>query len=171
MGDPLRFFIFEKMFVRKKKNKSGSISIQIITKIKGKSKLIKTIGSSKDPNEIKKLEKQAKEFITTYQQQQIINFSSEQQIIKTGLQHISSHTEVGTELLLGSIFEQIGFNKVDNDILRKLVITRLSNPVSKLKTSSYLEQTKNVYLPVHQIYRYLDKLYREQKEQIQQIPR
>jgi hypothetical protein len=41
------------MFVRKKVNKSGSISVQVISKIKGKSKLIKTIGSSKDEDTIK----------------------------------------------------------------------------------------------------------------------
>jgi hypothetical protein len=41
------------MFVRKKVNKSGSISVQVISKIKGKSKLIKTIGSSKNEDTIK----------------------------------------------------------------------------------------------------------------------
>jgi hypothetical protein len=35
------------MFVRKKVNKSGSISVQVISKIKGKSKPIKTIGRCK----------------------------------------------------------------------------------------------------------------------------
>jgi len=43
------------MFVRKKKNPSGSISIQIIKKIKGKSKVIKTLGCSKDEEEINRL--------------------------------------------------------------------------------------------------------------------
>ena len=40
------------MFIRKKKNKSGSVSIQIIQKINKKNKLVKTIGSSKDKKEV-----------------------------------------------------------------------------------------------------------------------
>jgi hypothetical protein len=43
------------MFVRKKKNRSGSISIQIIQKVNRVNKVIKTIGSSKDPDEINRL--------------------------------------------------------------------------------------------------------------------
>ncbi|SKC24063.1 hypothetical protein SAMN03080601_03355, partial [Alkalitalea saponilacus] len=43
------------MFVRKKKNRSGSVSIQIIKKINRVNKIVKTIGSSKDPVEIDRL--------------------------------------------------------------------------------------------------------------------
>jgi len=43
------------MFVRKKKNKSGLVSVQIIDKSTGKYKMIKTIGSSEDPNRIAEL--------------------------------------------------------------------------------------------------------------------
>ncbi|YCK90821.1 hypothetical protein ACKGJI_05710 [Sulfurospirillum sp. 1307] len=49
------------MFVRQKKNKSGSISIQIISKSKGKYKVVETIGCSKNNYEIEKLLKQANE--------------------------------------------------------------------------------------------------------------
>ena len=40
------------MFVRKKKNPSGIVSIQIIDKSQGKYKVIKTIGSSSDTSEV-----------------------------------------------------------------------------------------------------------------------
>jgi len=43
------------MFVRKKKNKSGVISIQVIDKSSGKYKLIKTIGSSATSPEVEQL--------------------------------------------------------------------------------------------------------------------
>ena len=39
------------MFIREKKNKSGSISIQIIKKVKGKSKLVETIGCARNKAE------------------------------------------------------------------------------------------------------------------------
>lgn len=54
-------------------------------------------------------------------------------------------------------------------MFRNLVIARLCNPVSKLKTSNYLFQEKNIDIPVQKIYRYLDKLYLKEKELIQTI--
>jgi len=43
------------MFLRKKNNKSGSISVQIISKSGGKYKVVKTIGCSKTEQEVQKL--------------------------------------------------------------------------------------------------------------------
>ncbi len=43
------------MFVRKKKNKSGSTSVQIIDKTGGSYRVIKTLGSSRDIDEIDRL--------------------------------------------------------------------------------------------------------------------
>ena len=157
------------MFVRKKVNKSGSISVQVISKIKGKSKLIKTIGSSKDEDTIKEFVCKAKEFINTYKGQQQLNFANNISSIKTTFNKITKYIEIGTELLLGDIYNNIGFNQLQDEIFKNLVFARLVYPVSKLKTSDYLTKYKDIDIPVQQIYRYLDKLYKEQKEQIQQI--
>ena len=43
------------MFIRKKHKKSGSISVQIISKSNGKYKVVKTLGSSKSEQEVEKL--------------------------------------------------------------------------------------------------------------------
>ncbi len=170
LGDPEGdFYLFSSMFVRKKKNKSGVVSIQVIAKIKGKSKLIKTIGSSKKEVEIERLYNLGRQNISTYQGQQDMDFFSEDQSVKSTLQQITSHIEIGPELLLGSIFDQIGFNRINDKLFRDLVISRLSNPASKLGTSQYLLQSRNINTPVQQIYRYLDKLYSTQKDMIQQI--
>lgn len=168
MTQPL-FLVFLGMFVREKRNKSGVISIQVITKENGRSKLVKTIGSSSDETEIKRLIEQGNQFIDTYGGQQIIDFSLGKSQFKSVLNTITSHTEIGTDLLLGRIYDEIGFNKIDDHILKELVIVRLSNPRSKLKTSEYLLDQKGINLPIQQIYRYLDKLYSKQKEQLQQI--
>jgi len=40
------------MFVRKKENKSGTVSIQIIDKSRGKYRVAHTVDSSSDPDEI-----------------------------------------------------------------------------------------------------------------------
>jgi len=51
------------MFVRKKKNRNGGTSIQIIQKQKGRSKVVKTLGSSFDEKEIEQIYRQAQETI------------------------------------------------------------------------------------------------------------
>jgi len=157
------------MFVRRKPNKSGVISIQVITKVKGKSKLVKTIGSSKEESKLKELILQGKKFIENYAGQQSLDFEPSTELIKSAFDNITTHTEIGTELLLGKIFNEIGFNKINSSLFRNLVISRLCYPVSKLRTSDYLFQEKNIDIPVHQIYRYLDKLHDQQKELIQKI--
>lgn len=63
------------MFVRKKKNKTGVISIQVIDKSTGSYVLLKTIGSSKYPDEINRFYNQGKDYIKTFQGQQTLNFT------------------------------------------------------------------------------------------------
>ncbi len=147
------------MFVRNKVNKSGAISVQVIAKINGKSKLIKTIGSSRDSKTIKELVIEGQQFIRTFRGQGLFDFANESSLIKSVFQSISSHTEVGTELLLGKIFDDIGFNIINDPIFRQLVFSRLTFPASKLKTSDYFERYHGLDYPVQQIYRYMDKLH------------
>ena len=47
------------MFVRKKRNRSGSISVQIIDKSYGTYRVLKTVGSSSDKEEIERLYRSA----------------------------------------------------------------------------------------------------------------
>ena len=48
------FYLYE-MFVRRKQNKSGIVSIQVIDKSSGRYKVVKTIGSSSHKQTIDKL--------------------------------------------------------------------------------------------------------------------
>jgi len=65
------------MFVRKKKNRSGSVSVQVIDKSKAY-RVIKTIGSSKDPEQISRMFELAKLFID-HQNKQYSLFPQDQQ--------------------------------------------------------------------------------------------
>jgi translation initiation factor 2 beta subunit (eIF-2beta)/eIF-5 len=58
------------MFVRKKKNPSGIISVQVIDKHSGVYKVIKTIGSSNDIEEVNKLVLEGKLWIDEYEGKQ-----------------------------------------------------------------------------------------------------
>ncbi len=156
------------MYVRKKKNKSGVVSIQIIDKSSGKYKMIKTIGSSDNPTEIDKLYRKGKLFISSYENQQSIDFDTSNFFYKVK-ESIKNIEIAGVELLLGKLYSEVGFDQVDSELFRYLVIVRLSHPASKLKTAEYLGRYFSVDINEDKIYRYMDKLYEEQKELIQQI--
>lgn len=156
------------MFVRKKKNKSGIISVQVIDKSSGHYKVIQTIGSSIDPDKVEELYNQGLEFIQAYQGQQMLTFPA-QDFIEALKNSIKGINIEGITLLLGQIYSSIGFDKVDRELLKQLVIVRLTHPASKLKTTQYLKRYFSIDISEDKIYRYLDKLYLEQKETIQQI--
>lgn len=156
------------MFVRKKKNKSGVISIQIVDKSSGKYKMLKTIGSSKNPEVVEQLYQQGIDYIQHYQGQGTIDFSAcdFKEAVKQSIQNISIE---GINLLLGKIYSEIGFDSIDSDLLKQLVLIRLSHPASKLKTTQHLYRYFAIKINEDKIYRYLDKLYSSQKEALQQI--
>lgn len=159
------------MFVRKKKNKSGVISIQIIDKSSGKYKVVKTIGSSDNVAEIEQLYQKALFEIPKLTGQSQINFDIEKEeaLIKMFFDGIEELKLVGPELVLGKLFNEIGFNAIKDELFRHLVITRLVYPASKLKTIDYLYKYKNIIIKKDKIYRYLDKLNDKYKKQLQQI--
>jgi len=157
------------MFVRKKRNNTGSISIQVIDKSSGKYKVIKTIGCSKKLDVVEKLVLDAKKWIREYTGTLEIDFYNEKVVIESVLSNIEQITVQGTELLLGKLFDEVGFNIIDDEVFKQLVISRIIYPASKLKTMDFLEMYQAYKIEKDIIYRYLDKLHNSQKELIQQI--
>lgn len=100
------------MFIRHKKNKSGIISIQVIDKSSGKYKMVKTVGSSCVAAEINIFHKTAEEWIRNQRGALVLDFQNEASIFEQFANGIESITVIGTELLLGSLFDEIGFNKI-----------------------------------------------------------
>ena len=66
MGVPKIFATFVDMYIRKKKNSSGAISVQVIDKSTGQYRVHKAIGSSNDAAETEKMVRQGKEYIRHY---------------------------------------------------------------------------------------------------------
>lgn len=157
--------------MQKKKNKSGSTSIQIRQRQAAGSKLIKTIGCSCDAEVIEQLIIKGKREIARLSGQRPINFDAlkEQELVEVFFNRIEAVSLIGPELLLGKLFDEIGFNAITEELFRHLVITRLVYPVSKLKTTDYLFKYKGITIDVDAIYRYLDKLQKARIEQIQKI--
>ena len=67
-------------------------------------------------------------------------------------------------MILGKIFNEVGYNQIPQSLFRHLVITRLVYPGSKLKTVDYLLHYKGVYTNEDRIYRYMDSFDKNHKE-------
>ena len=156
------------MFIRKLKNRSGSISVQIITKESQKYKVVKTIGSSKTEEGIISLLYQAKHELNKMLKQISLFVSQEDAQIESFLKTLknSNVQVIGPELIFGRIYDSIGFNKVKEDLFRHLVIARLAFPLSKLKTVDYLFRYQGIKVTASSIYRFLDKLNNSLKGQV-----
>lgn len=157
------------MFIREKANKSGNISVQVIDKSSGNYKVVHTAGSSADRSEIGSLVAKAKLWIQRKTGIQELDLSGTTAQMTTFVNGIESLNHVGYDLVLGRVFDEIGFDKIDDEIFRELVLARIAFPKSKLKTTEYLYRQKGIAWSEDQVYRYLDKLYNSQKEAVQQI--
>ena len=122
------------MFVRKKPNKSGLISVQVIDKSSGKYKVLKTIGSSRDSLELEELVSEGRRFIQSQTRSEEFDFTDYKTAYNQALSSIQSHKLVGIDYVLGKIFDEIGFNHIKDVLFKDLVLYRLVYPKSKLKT-------------------------------------
>lgn len=162
------------MFVRKKKNPSGIVSVQVIDKSKGSYQVVKTIGSSSDASTIETMFLQGKRWISQYLgEQDIFDLHNkeveEKQVTDYLLSNVENILLNGTQLILNKVFKTTGFDLIEDEIFRQLVIARLSQPMSKAATVEYLKSHFDEDAQLYRIYRYLDKLYNTQQEKIQKI--
>ena len=159
------------MFVRSKRNKTGSVSIQIISKSNGRYRVLKTVGCAITRHEIDRLKQLANQQIITISQQSILFPYPNDDIVDQVFSSLanSSIQTVGPELIFGCIFDYIGFSNVRDKMFRHLVISRLAFPLSKLKTIDYLYRYQGVMLDVDAVYRFLDKLNNKLKDQVENI--
>lgn len=160
------------MFVRQKPNRSGSVSVQVIDKTGGY-RVVKTIGSARNPEEIERLVELGERFIAR-QSRQYSLFPAEQRdnavildFVET-LRNASIRT-IGPELIFGRLFDEVGFNAIPEELFRNIVVARLVYPTSKLKTVDYLYRYQGRTVQPDQIYRFLDRLNEQYAPQAQRI--
>ena len=161
------------MFVRKKRNRSGSTSVVVVNKRDGKFVEIKNFGTVRSDSGADELVMQAKRWIEIYGGQCQLDFESKRQRELEETERVVGNMDAlltnGTQLLLGRIYDEIGFNAVKDDVLRHLAIARLSHPLSKLATVEYLKSYYDEDVNLDRIYDYMDKLYSTQRELVQSI--
>lgn len=162
------------MFVRRKLNKSGSFSVQVLVKRAGRNVLLRSFGASKDEDELRAMEMEASEFISRYGGQGVLPFESElpplpEEKAERIFSRIVDIRQDAPRIILSRVYDGIGFDAVKDNILRSLAIARVCEPKSKVATVEYLKRCFREDYQLHQIYRYMDRLYNTQRERIQQI--
>ena len=159
------------MFIRKKLNKSGTVSVFVLSTTKSrKQRLVKSFGSA-HPNDTAAMEKlmlQASSFIQEMEGPSLPHIYEEEDVIDGFVSSLNNaQVQVaGPELVFGTLYDRIGYGAIRNRMFRNIVICRLFNPGSKLKTVDYMERYLHVTYSVDQIYRFLDNLcYRKEAEE------
>ena len=165
--------------IRKKKNKSGSISIHIVDRSNRGYKVIESLGSSKDPNEIEQLYKKALNRINELENNlfSFLKNNSKKEILKKILSEFTTQDfiPIGDELVFGRLFNDIGCNNIFKNIqsihirkieekeflFKSLVISRILYPGSKLELINYLDYFKQQKITTDKIYYFLDTLYQD----------
>ena len=149
---------FLTMFVKRKKNRSGTTSVVVAEKTKGIYKELITIGVAKDSNEIDSLVNVGHEWISKEESRrhpQLDLYGEEREAcdrereeVRRVLSNVSNTILYGCDLILDRIFDRIGFNRIDDEVFRKLVKARLAYPTSKAATVEYLKNhfDEDVYL-------------------------
>ncbi|NTV38058.1 MAG: transposase, partial [Anaerolineales bacterium] len=136
-------------------------------------RVVKTMGSAREPEDLKRLVELGQLFITR-QSKQYSLFPADQRdnaaildFVAT-LQNASIRT-VGPELIFGRLFDEIGFGAIPEQLFRDIVIARLVYPTSKLKTADYLYRYRGKTVSVQSIYRFLDRLNEQHRRQAQEV--
>jgi hypothetical protein len=161
------------MFIRQRKNPSGSISVQIIDKSSGRYKVVETIGCAKDSKELEFYIAKGENRIKQLQPNlfDTVDFQNKKhRFLNIPNKDISI---VGPDIIFGHIMEYIGCNKALKDLKEKelftqLVISRIIEPGSKLNLIDYMYIYKHTNIDKNDIYRFLDTLNFKLKDKIEQ---
>jgi len=150
------------MFVRQKKNKSGSVSIQILQKVGRKNKLLKSIGVGKTTEEISLLKRIAFFEMEKLKQQATLFTETDDLTIEAFVSSLYNEDIclIGPDLVFGALFNAVGYHTSleDNLYLKALAVSRIVMPGSKLRTVEYLQRHAKIAVGVHAIYKYMNKI-------------
>ena len=162
------------MFVRKKNNRSGTTSVVIVSKQSGSYKELRTVGTSSDASKVAAFVQEGKDWIRRqsavpdiFDKYERENF--ERETIEYFFNRIENILLNGTQLILNRVYCLIGFDRINDTILKDLVVSRICHPRSKTATVEYLKAHFDEDIDLNKICRYLDVLHSIHQETVQQI--
>ena len=171
------------MYITTPKRKNGSAVVRLVEcfreKGKVKTRIVKTIGQSKDPEIIEYYKKTALKLLDEHKKG-LIKLSDLAWKMPIDLNRFlgKDRHNNGFEDILGSIYKQLGFgpllkrqrsNSVLNDILKFSVLMRAFSPSSKLRSCYLLKEYFNKDFSHKQILNMMDCLFEREGEIRDQI--
>ena len=142
----LFFYYFCDIFVRKKKNRSGSTSVIVVEKNSNKYKEHITIGISSDENEIEGLVEQGKEWIRKYQSRHSPELAFRIAKSKIEVRPMFHFTRKRIEAHICICFVAL---KVYKELERTLKLNNISMSVDKVLRMAKTITTLQVRLPLN----------------------
>jgi len=146
----------------------------VVSKQSGSYKEVQAIGTSSDESEIAELVQQGNDWIrrqsavpdifSQYEQEK-----AEREVVEHFFSNIKNVLLNGTQLILNRVYKMIGFDQINDSLLKDFVVARICQPSSKAATIDYLKSHFEEDIYLDKIYRYLDVLQSTQQAKIQQI--
>lgn len=185
------------MFVKQVKKPNGKTSVLIVESIRknGKSthRTVRSLGTATNENELEIILKSATGFIAAIKenQQRLLPIFDPLEFYEVkAREEIPSEFKVnpvtlqedvrlvcGSQEVFGQTYQQMNFDnlleteyKQDewNEVLKQCVLSRIIDPVSKLKTTEKLVDYFGIDISVSRLYRMMDKVF-ENKERVKQM--
>ena len=182
------------MFVRRRKNRSGTTTVVVVDKSRRKFREVVKIGTGRTEQEVEDLCHQGEQYIKAALGLIPIDFEvsdaereelardckeaerRERARREESMNRLKEASELvdtvlmnGCSLVLGDIYDSIGFGTIADKTLRSLVIARIAQPGSKRATADYLKSHFGEDIHLSKIYRYLDRLYDTEHERVQRL--
>jgi len=150
------------MFVRRKVNQSGSISITVVDKSRGRYEVVKSFGTVKTAAAADLLENKAREWVREQEgePETLFDRMDEAQLRAYAATLKEGRIELaGPELLFGELFDRLHLGAGRDPLFRHLVICRLFDPGNKLRVINYLERYLGKTITPEDVYVLVDNLY------------
>ena len=149
------------MFVRRKNNPSGSISVYVVDKSGGRYTVVRSFGTTKSVAEADLLENRAREFVReqTDESETLFARMDEAQLREYARTLDQGRIELaGPELVFGALYDRLGLGDGKEPLFRHMVICRLFDPGNKLRTINYLRRYLGKPCEPAEIYALVDSL-------------
>lgn len=160
------------VFIRRNRNRSGTISIQVVKKVGRKNRVVKSFGSASDQKRIEILIKQAELFISQQKGLLPLFIDQDDLLIEAFINSISNDDLriVGPKIVLEKIYALMGYDAVvEGDLFKHLVICRIVSPGSKLRTVEYILRHYRKSISAQTVYRYLDHIQEHLRPQVELV--
>ena len=147
------------MFVRRQNNKSGSISIYVVDKSRGRYEVVRSFGAVKTAAEADLLENKAREWVREQggDPDTLFDQMDEAQLREYAATMDEGRLELaGPELYFGEVFDRLGLGKGMDPLFRHIVLCRLYAPGGAWKVREYLRRYLGNRPELPEIYRAID---------------